>query len=326
MRADRLLSMLLILQNRGMTSAQELANELEVSKRTIYRDVNALSTAGVPVYAEKGPGGGIALVERYRSDLTGLNKDEVRALFMMSVPPALTELGLDQQLRAAMLKLSSALPSNMRQDEQSIRQRIYIDPHPWEDRPAQNETADLKILQEAVWDTRVLAVRHRSWLRPDLEPMLSQVQPYGLVAKDGQWYLVGRREDHIAVIRVDRIEGVQLLSDSFDRPDDFNLVSFWRSYCTDRIERRSEYPVVARTDPGKINWIQWVLGDKVNLLVLDGQNLNPNKSVLVELIFEYFTPALHGLLSLGGAVEVVEPIAMRYAIKDYAEQIVGKYA
>ena len=121
MRADRLLAMLMILQTRGKATAQELAAELEVSVRTIHRDVIALSMAGVPVYSLRGPGGGIALVEKYRSDLTGLTKDEVRALFMMSAPPALAELGLDQELRAAFLKLAAGLPSTLRDDEQGVR-------------------------------------------------------------------------------------------------------------------------------------------------------------------------------------------------------------
>lgn len=132
MRADRLLSILMLLQSRGKITAPELARELEVSVRTIYRDIEALSTAGVPVYAERGPGGGCVLVDGYRTSLTGLTRDEVKALFMLSVPASLDELGVSQELRAALRKLAASLPTAQRQDEEIVRQRIYLD---WTDWP-----------------------------------------------------------------------------------------------------------------------------------------------------------------------------------------------
>src|SRR5690349_22821168 len=117
MRADRLLSLLMLIQTRGQMSAQELADELEVSERTIYRDVVALSASGVPVYASRGPGGGVRLIEEYRTTLTGLTSDEARALFMISIPAPLTQLGLEQTLKGALRKLSAALPDTRRADE-----------------------------------------------------------------------------------------------------------------------------------------------------------------------------------------------------------------
>ena len=131
MRADRLLSLLMLLQARGRMTAQELAAELEVSERTIYRDINALSASGVPVYAESGPGGGCALLDSYRTNLTGLTADEARALFMLNIPAALDQLGVTQELKAALLKLSAALPEARRRDEERIRQRIHLDSTWW---------------------------------------------------------------------------------------------------------------------------------------------------------------------------------------------------
>jgi len=326
MRADRLLSMLMILQNRGKTSAQELADELEVSKRTVYRDVIALSTSGVPVYTEKGPGGGIALVDKYRSDLTGLTKEEVRALFMMSVPPALTELGLDQQLRAAMLKLSSALPSSMQSDERSVRQRIYIDPTPWENMPQPRFGTDLKTLQEAIWDSQVMEIRHKSWMRPDLEPSVSVINPYGLVAKSGNWYLIGQREDHISVTRVDLIVGVRQLGEAFKRPDGFDLVSFWKSYCKSEMENRFIYTATVVAQRDKLDWILWVLGDRVQSRILEDKPHGGEDLITIELDFDHFFASLRGILALGIAVEILEPVSLRFAIKDYAEQILMKYS
>ncbi len=131
MRADRLLSILMILQARGRVTAQQLAEELEVSVRTVYRDMDALSASGVPVYAERGPGGGCSLLDSYRTTLTGLTRDEVRALFMLSIPAPLAELGVDQELKAALLKLSAALPDSRRLDEAQVRQRIHLDSAGW---------------------------------------------------------------------------------------------------------------------------------------------------------------------------------------------------
>jgi predicted DNA-binding transcriptional regulator YafY len=131
MRADRLISLLMFLQTRGRMTAQELAKELEVSERTVYRDIKALSTAGVPIYTMRGPGGGCALLDSYRTDLTGLTDDEVRALFMLSIPAPLAELGVSQELEAALLKLSAALPAARRYEENRVRQRILLDSIPW---------------------------------------------------------------------------------------------------------------------------------------------------------------------------------------------------
>ena len=137
MRADRLLSILMILQARGKTAAQQLAEELEVSVRTIYRDIDSLSAAGVPIYAERGPGGGCVLIEGYRTNLTGLTQDEVKALFMLSVPASLDRLGVSQDLRSALRKLGAALPTIYRSDEEKVRRRIYLD---WSTRSQDEES------------------------------------------------------------------------------------------------------------------------------------------------------------------------------------------
>lgn len=148
MRADRLLSLLMLLQIRGRMTAQELAQELEVTERTIYRDVLALSTSGVPVYTERGPGGGIELLEDYRTNLTGLTAEEVRALFMLSIPEPLEKLGVGRDLRAALLKLTAALQGRLRSEEERSHQRIYLDSVPWHQ--ADKPLPFLSIIQQAV--------------------------------------------------------------------------------------------------------------------------------------------------------------------------------
>src|SRR5512147_1801731 len=200
MRADRLLSLLMLLQARGRMTAQELAQELEVSERTIYRDINALSASGVPIYAESGPGGGCALLDSYRTNLTGLTADEARALFMLSIPAPLDQLGVTQELKTALLKLSAALPEARRHDEARIRQRIHLDSLGW----FQEAGAEphLQTLYRAVWEDRKVAVTLRLEFGAFLQTQIEQViAPYGLVAKAGVWHIVAAVDDRLRVYR-----------------------------------------------------------------------------------------------------------------------------
>jgi predicted DNA-binding transcriptional regulator YafY len=316
----------MILQSQGKVTAQTLAEELEVSIRTVHRDILALSMAGVPVYTQRGAAGGVALVERYRSDLTGLTKDEVRALFMMNVPTPLAELGLEQKLRGAMLKLSAALPAALRADEQGVRQRIYIDPSPWESQEHLAPPSYLKVVQEALWDSQVLEISRHFWLRPNLGPLLTIVHPFGLVAKAGKWYLVGRQEDHIAVIRLDRIISVRQTGESFQRPGDFDLAGFWKVHCQEERSNRPTYPVTAYVNQGLLPSLTWHLGEGVLVHQPEAAAPGSTGKTEVHLVFEYFEQALKALLALGGAIEVIEPVALRYSLKDYAEQIRSVYA
>src|SRR5512139_384786 len=192
MRADRLLSLLMLLQARGRMTAQELAQELEVSERTIYRDINALSASGVPVYAESGPGGGCALLDSYRTNLTGLTADEARALFMLSIPAPLDQLGVTQELKAALLKLSAALPEARRHDEERVRQRVYLDSLNWFQ--AEEAAPYLQTLYRAVWDDRKVAITLRVQFDAFIDAQIEQViAPYGLVSKAGVWHIVAAR-------------------------------------------------------------------------------------------------------------------------------------
>src|SRR5512133_354389 len=218
MRADRLLSLIMLLQTRGTLTAQTLAAELEVTERTIYRDVTALSAAGVPVYSERGPGGGISLVENYRTNLTGLNAAEVRALFMMSIPAPLDQLGVGAELRTALLKLSAALPNTRRADESTARQKIHLDAAWWFQ--SEESVPHLRTVQSALWSDHKLDLLYRSDFGADVE---MTVAPYGLVAKANVWYLVGARDDHLRVLRISKIRKASLRDECFERPAAFDL-------------------------------------------------------------------------------------------------------
>ena len=320
MRADRLLSLLMLLQSRGKTTAEALAKELEVSVRTIYRDVEALSIAGVPVYAERGPGGGVALVDSYRTNLTGLNEDEARALFMLSIPAPLDQLGVGQELKAALRKLSAALPATRRHDEIHVRQRIHLDSVWWFQE--QEPVPHLPTVQKAVWEDRKLWLRYRSRFDTEIERL---VDPYGLVAKTGIWYVVCARDGLMRVYRMSRILEAQPADEYFERPNDFDLATFWQAWCAEFEESRAYYPVIARIAPAFIPYLSHAFGptmhDKIAQAVPDAQGW-----ITLELPFETLEAARERILGLGSAVEVLEPEPLRRSVLDFAEQTVALYA
>jgi predicted DNA-binding transcriptional regulator YafY len=313
----------MLLQARGRMTAQELAQELEVSERTIYRDINALSVSGVPVYAESGPGGGCALLDSYRTNLTGLTADEARALFMLSIPAPLDQLGVTSELKAALRKLSAALPEARRRDEQRIRQRIYLDPV--NGFQAEDAAPHLQAIYRAVWDDRMVAIMLRVQFGAFLQTPIEQViAPYGLVAKSGVWHIVAARDDQLRVYRAADVIAAQLLGETFTRRADFDLVEFWQNWC-DRVEQnRPRYAVTLRLAAHFVPQAHHYLGEDVRAAIeqaaLDEQGRAP-----IVVPFESLEEARARCLSLGYAVEVLEPEALRLSIIDHAEQICKMY-
>jgi predicted DNA-binding transcriptional regulator YafY len=324
MRADRLLSILMLLQSKGRQTAAELAAVLEVSERTIYRDVTALGISGVPVYTEPGPGGGISLIESYRSDLTGLTTDEVQALFMFSIPSPLMDLGYDQKLKGALRKLSAALPATLRGDEQRVRQRIHIDNDLWEE--TTEVLPHLLMVQQAVWDDRVLDIAYQSYLGSRVGPLAATIEPLGLVAKAGVWYVVGNREDHIMVLEVERLLQVGMRGQRFERQSDFDLVTFWQGWCAENQDGRSLFRVTVRIVPELLPEMQGLLGDVAGTQSGMMEEAGPDGRIRMSLWFTSFEEARGRLLGYGRALEVVEPLALRLSVADYARQIVDVYA
>jgi predicted DNA-binding transcriptional regulator YafY len=221
-KADRLISLLLFLQSRRQCSARVLAQWLEVSERTIYRDVDALSAAGVPVYAQRGSAGGIVLADGYRRALTTFNEEEIRALFVSGSSP-LADLGLEHGLDRALAKLHGALANIQQRAAEKSRSRIHVDQRRWNQ--PEPPRAVLTTLRRAVWDDRRVRLRYE-----DRNRNLSSrsVDPLGLVSKAGVWYLVGRSRGDLRSFRVERIRGAEELPERFERPDDFDLERYWR--------------------------------------------------------------------------------------------------
>jgi len=261
MRADRLLSLTLLLQTRGKMTTAALARELAVSRRTILRDVEALSLAGIPVYCEGGHGGGVALDEHYRTTLTGLQTSEIRTLFVPRDSAVLRDLGLSDAADSLVLKLLAALPAMHRPTVEHIRQRLLIDSTWWwrnTDTPAFWDE-----LQQAVYEDRMIEVAYE---HPDGEVVRRALAPYSLVNKSSLWYLVAQREHELRTYRVSRFREVQLLDQTFARSTDFDLPTYWRDNQKQFVESLMQYHCVLRVHPERIAFIKWLLPGRWEIL------------------------------------------------------------
>lgn len=320
MRADRLLSIILLLQTHNRMTARQLAQEVEVSERTIYRDIMALSTAGIPVYAEGGHGGGISLVESYKTDLTGLKPDEVQALSILDIPEPLVRLGMGETLKAAFLKLSAAIPPALREKQVQARHRIHLDAAWWFQ--PEEPTPCLHIIQQAIWRERYLAITRQG----DFEARIEQiVAPYGLVAKASIWYLVCEVDGRFRARRVSKIISAVLLEKTFQRTPGFDLAAFWQKWCADFEHDRPRFETRVLVSPVLANRLPNLLKDnRIDFLNIP-PILNEEGWQEMTLTFENFEAARNRLLGYGGAIKVLEPLALRLSLIDYAQQIVNKY-
>jgi predicted DNA-binding transcriptional regulator YafY len=324
MRGDRLVGLLMLLQARGRMTAQALAAELEVSERTIYRDIDALSLAGVPIYGAPGPDGGYALLDAYRSTLTGLSEPETRALLMLSAPGPLGDLGLGQDLRRALSKLAAALPDARRVEEERARRRFHLDFAWWEHDDAAT-VPHLRTVHQAVLEDRRLHIVYAGLSAPALA---RRVEPYGLVAKAGDWYLVYAVEGRVRVRRVATLLDAQLSDQTFTHPPDFDLVAFWAEWRRARAADRRGYWVTLAVAPAALEWLRARLGRGAVLLPDDDQAEHPVDECgrfILEVAFASLEDARDRLLGFGRGVEVLAPLALRCSVADFGRQIAALY-
>lgn len=321
MRAARLIKMVLLLQSRPTMTAAELAEELEVSERTVTRDAQALSEAGVPVYADRGRAGGYRLVGGYRTRLTGLARHEAEALFLSGLPSALREMGLDDAASAARLKVSAALLPSLRDASQTAAQRFHLDAPGWYHEPVTPEL--LPAVAEAVWDDRLVRAVYRRSPTSEVEREMS---PYGLVLKAGVWYLCARVADDFRVYRIDRFTAVAVSATRFVRDEAFDLPRFWE-------ERAAQF---ARS----------ILRTEVTVR-LSGEGVRRlphtvDRAAAEEALAAAAPPDAHGwrtltlpvesedvaysqLLALGPELEVLGPTSLRERFSDTAERLRDLY-
>jgi predicted DNA-binding transcriptional regulator YafY len=301
-KSARLVSILLLLQTRGRLTAAQLAEELEVSVRTIYRDVEALSAAGVPLYGDAGHAGGYQLLDGYRTRLTGLTTEEAEALFLAGVPGPAAELGLGSVLAAAQLKVRAALPHELREHADRISGRFHLDAPGWyaED----DEAPYLPAVADAVWNSRVLHVRYRRWREPtDVERRL---EPYGLVLKAGRWYVIAGPGPR--TYRVDQILELAASGEEFSRPEDFDLAAYWTAYQRDFHDRLHRGEAVVRLAPGVR-----LTGAAARAVEATGRT-DANGWTRATLPIESIDRAHDEFLRLGTHIEVLEPAELRERI------------
>jgi predicted DNA-binding transcriptional regulator YafY len=316
------MSLVLLLQARGRMTAQELADELEVSLRTIYRDVESLSGAGVPVYADRGPAGGYRLLDGYRTRLTGLTTDEASSLFLAGLPGAAAELGLGAAVATAELKLLAALPKELSDRAARVRERFHLDAPGWY-RDAE-EIPFLGAVADAVWHQDRLRIAYRRW---DTSPQVSRVlEPLGLVLKAGVWYLVARTEGQDRTYRVTRIEESESLGERFERPAGFDLMEFWRNW-SDRFSS-SLYTGEARVrfSPAAASMLTHLLLPAV-VRGFHATAGAPDGDGWVEAVIpiESIRHAHRELLRFGAEVEVLEPPELRDRVAESVRSMAKIY-
>lgn len=318
MRADRLLSILMLLQVHHRLTGRELAERLEVSERTIHRDLEALSGVGVPVVAERGQGGGWSLLESYQTTLTGLNLAEIQALFLPKPSHLLTALGWNQAFEAALLKLLAALPAANRRQAEIVSQRIHLDPtgwHRWNE-----EMSAFPILQAAIWQERQLQL---SYERNDGRQIERLVNPLGLVAKGSVWYLVAAVEREVRCYRISRISNATITDFPCIRPERFDLANYWQRSLVEFKAALPRYVAMLRVAREAMPRLQYA-GYFARI-----EQINPSDAegwATVSIRFDVESAACAYVLGFGAQMEVVEPLELRERVVQAAKEVIALYS
>lgn len=315
MRADRLLRIVFRLQGRGVVPASALARELEVSTRTIRRDMEALSAAGIPVYATRGGAGGWALVNDYRTSLTGLSTTEALAMIVGQPRGLLADLGLDDPGEDLILKLLAAVAPAAREHAEHARRRIHVDLGGYWGPVAGDPPQLLPQLLQAIWDDRVIELRYGT-----AEPTAGRgvpVAPYGLVRKGIRWYLIGERDGDLRTYRVSRIHDLTLTEQSFTRPDDFDLGAHWQAAQEEYAAGFRSFPVRLRLRGEALDRASWAYARSRSLSEPDADGW-----VDAEFDTEDWDGAIGLVGGLGSDVVVVSPERLRDQVLADARRLV----
>ncbi|MGY4958515.1 helix-turn-helix transcriptional regulator [Streptomyces nigrescens] len=337
MKSSRLLSIVLLLQTRGRVPAAELAERLEVSTRTVYRDVEALSAAGVPVYAERGRHGGIALLPGFRTDVTGMTTDEARALFILAAQGAHSALGLDDALRSALRKVMAALPAPHRPAAELAGRRILVDPDKWTTRPSSAPSADgpsgdaaaarpavdLDVLHTAVFTDLRLRIHYRHSGETRLRTYT--VDPYGLVSKAGTWYLVADRRGRPQLFRADRVASATLTDVPVRRRAGVELAEVWQQLRRQVEDRPAEVRVTARIRRERLDLAVRILGGALTGPPRTGDGDEGGDWATLDLAYPVL-PAVRQLLQFGDTLEVLAPPEARRVMAEAAAALTAVYA
>ena len=320
MRASRLVQLLLLLQARGRITAAVLADELEVSERTIHRDVDALSAAGVPIYAERGPHGGIQLVDGYRTRLTGLTGDEAEALFLSGLPGPAAELGLGTVVAAARLKVLASLPTELRARASRLVERFHLDAAGWFQ--AGETVPHLATMAEAVWEARRLSIRYR---RGDAV-VERLIDPIGLVLKAGIWYVVAVTDGDVRTYRARRVVEATPTGEIFERPTAFDLATHWSESIAAYERATPRVAVTLRVDPKALGLLGDLVGERALRRAERLEGRDPDGWHRLRIDVDWPDEVPGRLLAAGGAVEILEPIQIRDRALELARGAIERHA
>ena len=321
MRASRLLSILTTLQAKGQVTAPALAEACEVSVRTIYRDIDALAAAGIPVYAERGAEGGFRLLDGYRVRLNGLSAAETDALFMAGLPGPAAALGLDSAMNAAQTKLVAALPQNLRANAGRMQARFHLDAPGWFGEA--EEPPHLRAIADALLADHLIDIRYQSWRAEKRR----RVAPLGLVLKGGSWYLAGQVERSVRTYRVAHILDCTVTDETFTRPAEFDLAAYWRA-ATERLEAELHpKQATVRLSPLGVKllevWSQPYVRARTRLA--DGTDAEGWRIAIIPTGTTLWHAAGE-LLRFGAEAEVLDPPELRAKMAELAQAMANRYA
>nr|WP_254007658.1 YafY family protein [Rhizobium sp. L1K21] len=314
-----MINILTTLQARGLVSAGDLAEENGVSLRTIYRDIDELAAAGIPVYSERGPEGGYRLLEGYRVRLNGLSPEEAEALFLSGLSGPATILGLGSIMTAAQKKLSVALPEKLRESAERMRARFHLDTSAWFDQP--EEPAFIQDISSAVWNDRLVKMRYRSW-QAEKERTTA---PLSLVLKNGAWYLIGLTDGQNRTYRVSRIQALDVTNETFQRPKGFDVETYWRE-SAQRLEAEM-HPHIAKVRVSNLGY-RILTGISPAFARARMEVSEPDEADgwrTVKLPAGSTHESVSTFLRLGAEIEVLEPPEFRQAMREASVKIHAFY-
>ncbi|HSI47510.1 MAG TPA: WYL domain-containing protein [Ideonella sp.] len=317
MKASRLLSILMLLQSRGRLTAAALAEALEVSERTVLRDIDQLSAAGVPLWGERGRSGGFQLREGWSTQLTGMTEPEANALLLAGLPGPATELGLGAAAASARLKLLASLPTGWREQADRVGERLHIDPVDWY--RAQDTPKYLREVADAVWHARRLKVHYDSWRGP----IERELEPLGLVLKAGAWYTIARSTGQPGerTYRLASLLDLQATSKTFQRPRKFSLAEAWRASAARFEAELRTLQAHVRVSPRALGWLR---NGRIPAVQVPGALASTDGWQEVLMPIESIEHGARQLLGWGAEVEALAPVELRALVLSMAQAVVAR--
>ena len=316
MKADRLISILMLLQLHKQLTANDLAKRLEVSVRTIYRDIESLCSLGVPIFTNRGTKGGIKLLGDYQTTLSGINKDELYSLFIPTGDKVLDDLGIGKLKDSTMIKLLGNSSAYQMNEIKNIQNYIFIDMYTWGENPIKVNPDILSILQQGIWNTKVLNIVYRK-INETKDVILN---PLGLVCKRGTWYLIGENNEIIKTYKVSNIESALLTDTLFDRPKNFNLEKHWKSSTSNFKSSIPKHKFTFKVNPSIVNHIKARQFISINNISVEDDN------IYMDISFDSILQGIEFAFGYGKDMEIIYPPDAKAEIKKKSYEIIKLYS